>query len=108
MVGKSTFFYNVAVGCTGLASCVLVAICTLVSEATIREPIGVPDGPLLGIFAVIAYGILANVCYTAGWLSELMMRSRLSHDGLAVYAVKTFRLGVQFSVLLTLLPAAIC
>lgn len=102
------FFYNIVVGCTGMASCLLIAIWVLVSETTVGEPIGLPDGPLLGIFGVIMYGILANICYTAGWLSELIVRSVSTSERSAAYALKTFRLGVQFSVLLTVLPAAIC
>ena len=91
-----------------MAFCVLVAACAFVSEATVGEPIGLPDGPLLGIFAIIAYGILANVCYTAGWLSELVVRLISSRERSSAYASNTFRFGVQFSVLLTILPAVIC
>ncbi len=72
------------------------------------EPIGLPDGPLLAVFGIIAYGILANICYTAGWISELIVRSMSTSERSAAYGLQTFRFGVQFSVFLTLLPAAVC
>lgn len=104
------FFYNVVVGCAGLASCVLVAICAVVSDMTLRESVDLPlpDGALLGVFAVIAYGIFANIVYTAGWIFELIVRALSTRERSAAYALKTFRFGVQFSVVLTFLPAAIC
>jgi hypothetical protein len=101
-------FYNGIVGIAGVACCVLVIACAVLSEATIGEAIGLPDGPLLGVFAIIAYGILANLCYTAGWVCELIVRSVSTSEKSTSFGLKSFRIGVQFSVLLTLLPAAIC
>jgi hypothetical protein len=101
-------FFNVVVGSTGLVTCALVVICILASDATVGEAIGLPDGPLLGVFGIIAYGIMANICFTAGWISELILRSMLTPERSSAYGLKAFRFGIQFSILITLLPALIC
>ncbi len=60
--------------------------------------------PLFVVFAVLVYGVLANICFTGGWLAELLARKvwseRANH-----FAQISFTLGVLFSVLLTLFPA---
>lgn len=101
-------FFNVVVGCTGLVTCALVVICILASESTVGESIGLPDGPLLGLFGILAYGIVANICYTGGWIFELVLRAQSTRERAAAYAPRAFRLGLQFSILLTLLPAFVC
>ncbi len=69
------FFFNSVVGCTGVITCVLLIVCAFTAESSVGEPIGMPDGPLLGVFGIVFYGILANVFYTGGWISELLMRA---------------------------------
>jgi hypothetical protein len=41
----------------------------------VGEAIGILDGPLLGVFGILIYGILANVFYTGGWIAELALRT---------------------------------
>jgi hypothetical protein len=101
-------FYNVAVGCTGLTTCFLLVICAMISDSMVGEPIGMPDGPLLGVFAIIFYAILANICYTGGWVTELLVRVTGRADDAAKVSIKAFHLGVTFSILLTLSPAVLC
>jgi hypothetical protein len=101
-------FFNLVVGCTGIITCVLVIVCAFVSEPIVGEAIGLPDGPLLGLFGIIAYAILANVCYTFGSVSELLFRGRTTADRSAVFAVRAFRAGIAFSIALTLTPAVFC
>jgi hypothetical protein len=77
-------------------------------ESMVGEPIGMTDGPLLGVFLIVPYALLANVCCTAGWISESLVRTaRTAHDAAKV-AVRTFRAGMTFSIFVTLAPAAIC
>jgi hypothetical protein len=59
--------------------------------------LGVPWG------AVLAYGILANVCYTFGPAADAYMRSRWGERFVVVGPV-LFRYGFVFSVGLSLLP----
>ena len=82
-------------------------VCAIVSEPIVGEAIGLPDGPLLGVFAIIAYGIAANVCYTLGWIVELVLSASSWKSGGSI-GPRLFRIGVTFSVLLTLLPALFC
>lgn len=101
-------FFNVIVGITGLVTCVLLIVCALTADSLVGEPIGMTDGPLLGVFLIVPYALLANVCYTAGWISELLVRTARTADDAATLAVRAFRAGITFSIFVTLAPAAIC
>jgi hypothetical protein len=74
----------------------------------VGEPIGLPDGPLLGIFGIFLCGILAKVFYTGGWICELPMRTTKTAERSAAFELKTFRVGVKLSIFVTLCPAVIC
>jgi hypothetical protein len=101
-------FFNLVVGTTGLITCVLLIICAFTADSMVGEPIGMTDGPLLGVFMIVPYALLANVCYTAGWVSELLVRTTRTADDAAAFAVRAFRAGITFSIFITLCPAAIC
>ena len=60
--------------------------------------------PLFLLFGVIAYGILANICYSLGWITELLWSSGDTSRTQAIRP-KVFRIGFIFSVALTGLPA---
>lgn len=62
--------------------------------------------PLILLFGVIAYAILANVCYSLGWITELIWKSGDTSERLAIRA-RLFRNGFLFSVGLTALPSAL-
>jgi hypothetical protein len=89
--------YNIAVGACGAATIASLQLMSLVT------PGSHPGPPLL---LVVAYGVGANIAYSAGWLAELFLRrwfgSRTSIVGAAL-----FRYGFVFSVGLTLLPIAV-
>jgi hypothetical protein len=52
-------------------------------------------------------GVIANVCYTGGWIAELLL-SRFKHDRYTnAFGVRAFRLGVKFSICVTLFPAVL-
>ena len=91
--------YNLAVGATG----VFTVVVTIASEK-FGEPFGLPDPPIIAVFAVLAYGIGANVCFTGGWIVEIVAR-KLWRDRVGAFAQISFALGLVFSVLLTLAPA---
>jgi hypothetical protein len=57
----------------------------------------------LGFVGVLAYAVLANLCYTAGPAVDVYIRRRWG-DGYAVVGPTLFRYGFVFSVGLTLLP----
>jgi len=101
-------FFNLVVGCAGILTCILLIVCAFVSEPIVGEAIGLPDGPLLGIFGIFFYGIFANLFYTFGWICELQMRRMTTTEKSAVFGIKSFRAGVTFSILLTLSPIVVC
>jgi hypothetical protein len=104
MVGGTPPFYNIVVGCVGVVTSVLMISCGLISEPLVGEAIGIPDPPVLVPLGIIAYGIAANVCYTGGWVVELML-ARRGAMRTSEFGTRAFRLGVIFSVGLTLFPA---
>lgn len=61
-----------------------------------------PDEPL-GLVGVLAYGVLANLCYTTGPAVDVYIRRRWG-DEYAVVGPTLLRYGFVFSVGLTLLP----
>jgi hypothetical protein len=55
------------------------------------------------LMAVVVYGVLANGCYTLGWVTELLAR-RVWGRSAPDLGPLLFRQGMIFSVGLTLLP----
>ncbi len=87
--------YNLFVGGTGVVTLGFVSLLELLP----------PKGHGLGEvwIGVIAYGVLANVGYSLGWLAEMAMRAVWGDE--APYAGPAlFRQGLAFSIGLTLLP----
>ena len=99
-------FYNLIVGSTGVFTTVVCFVSALIGEHYIGIPIGLPDPPLLVILGIATYAIMANVCYTGGWIAELIARQFLGPQA-AHFGKIAFFLGLCFSVLLTLVPSGI-
>jgi hypothetical protein len=91
------------VGSAGILTCVVIAIIALGSIFLFNSHFGVGN-PVFGLFAIIVYGILANVCFTGGWVAELIVRKAWPEEA-DRFATTSFSLGLVFSVLLTLTPA---
>ena len=53
-------------------------------------PIGLPDPPILAVIGVIAFGVIANVFYTGGWIVELLVAK--------VWHVESARFGPNLAV----------
>jgi Zn-dependent protease with chaperone function len=98
--------YNLIVGSAGIVTCVVVIAIAAAAEIFFHSEFGLPDPPLFAILGIILYGILANVCFTGGWITELFFR-RYSPREADRFAINSFFYGVIFSVLLTLSPAAL-
>lgn len=90
--------FNLVVGGTGLFSIGVVNL--ILALPPNPEFAGLPLGPAL------VFGLLANVCYTAGWAIELSFNAWWRKDPPAIGPV-LFRQGLIFSVGLALLPVAI-
>ena len=92
---KRRLGYNLIVGGTGLLSMGLFKLLTILPPDPHHIPL---------IWApVIAYGILANICYTLGPTAEIFLEKVFKRKLLPTGPV-LFRMGLTFSVGLTLLP----
>jgi hypothetical protein len=98
--------YNLIVGAAGFGSTVLIVGTALITEQVTGEPVGLPDPPIFAVLAVVAYAILANVCYTGGWAAELLSR-RVWGDRAQAFGEIAFTLGTVASVFLTLIPGVL-
>ena len=98
--------YNLIVGGAGILTCVLILIVGLGASILFNSDFGVPGSPFIAVFGVIVYGVLANVCFTGGWVTELIVRRAWPEEA-DRFATTSFSLGLVFSVFLTLIPALI-
>jgi hypothetical protein len=89
--------YNVVLAVAGLFS--------LGAQSLFRflPPHSAPPDEPLGLVGVVAYGVLANLCYCAGPAVDVYIRRRWG-DPYAAVGPTLFRYGFVFSVGLTLLP----
>jgi hypothetical protein len=96
--------FNLIVGAAGIATSIGLLSIGLASDLLFGVPIGIPDPPLFAVIAVILYAVAANVCYTGGWIAELLVRRAWPEES-NQFAPLTFTLGLAFAVVVTLLPA---
>jgi len=106
LVGSASSAVQRIVGVTGLISSAVVAAVAFTCESRGGAPIGLPDPPAFAIVAVVLSGLLANVCYTGGWITEVVVAKVWAVDT-SRFGPIAFTLGTVFSVLLTLAPAAL-
>ncbi len=95
--------YNLAVGVAGLMSCILIFFFTGLSERWLKVENLLPDPPIAAVLGVVFYAMAANVCYTMGWVAEIVI-SKQWKNRWPGFAPVTLALGMAFSVILTLLP----
>ncbi len=98
--------FNLIVGSAGILSCVVVGIVGLGSYFLFDSDFGLPGSPFLSLMAVMIYAVMANVCFTFGWIAELGVRKAWPAE-VDRFATLSFSLGLVFSTLLTLTPAAV-
>ncbi|MGC2321862.1 MAG: hypothetical protein WA463_04445, partial [Terriglobales bacterium] len=98
--------FNLIVGSAGIVSCLVAGIVSLGSSFLFNSDFGLPDPPLFALFGIIIYGIMANICFTGGWLAELLVRKAWPQEA-DRFATLSFSLGLVFSVLLTLTPGLV-
>lgn len=96
--------YNLIVGGTGLATLVYVnALELALGQGWFAVPWGGP-GSTVQMIGIGVYALMANVCYTMGWVVENLVERWLKKP---IYGLgpALFRYGLAFSVGLTVLPA---
>jgi hypothetical protein len=90
--------FNVIVGGTGLVTIAAMKLIAALPPLSMSMPIFWPG--------IVAYGFLANVCYSLGFVTEATMQ-RAWHDQTPRVGPAMFRQGLVFSVGLTLFPIAL-
>ena len=98
--------YNLFVGGAGVLASIVILATGFITEHFTGEAIGIPDPPLFAVLAVMAYGVMANVCFTGGWILELISR-RVWNERADAFGEIAFMWGTLGSMVLTLLPAAV-
>jgi hypothetical protein len=98
--------YNLIVGSAGVTTCIIVAVISAAASILLNVEFGLPNPPMFALVGIVLYGIAANICFTGGWLAELIVR-KISPREADRFASWTFTLGLVFSVLLTLAPAVL-
>ena len=96
---KRRILFNFVVLVAGLASGLVIE---LIGARHVAPGEDVVE-PVVAMFGAFAYAVGANLCYSLGWITELLW----SGGDTALTAArrpKIFRLGIIFSVVLTLLP----
>lgn len=90
--------FNLVVGATGVGTVAWVALLDWI--------FGRGNLTLAPWQLIVLYGVAANVCYSLGWVAELLIERFLKRP---VYGLgpALFRHGLVFSVGLTLFPAAL-
>jgi hypothetical protein len=83
--------YNIVVLAFGIMS--LVIISTIVNVK--------PGEDLVEPFAIIGFGILCNLCYSLGWLTEIFRKKDER------YGPKMFKVGLYFTLFFVFLPLTI-
>ena len=97
--------YNVIVGLTGVATLLYVNVLGVITGHGLLIPRPGPDGPQQ-VWAIVFYGVMANVCYSFGSVIEAVAERWLKRP-IYGFGPALFRHGLVFSIGLTLLPAVI-
>lgn len=98
--------YNLIVGVTGILTCAVTFTMAFICERVVGVPIGFPDPPIVAVIGILVYGIMANVCFTGGWIVELFMAQAWGLRP-ARFGPVAFGLGLLGSIVITLIPAAV-
>lgn len=96
-------WFNLIVGIAGVITCIACAVVALAASTFYNSDFGWPDPPLFAFVGVGIYAVMANICFTGGWIVELFIRGLWPSEANR-YATTSFVLGLVIAVLLTLTP----
>lgn len=99
--------FNLIVGAAGVASTVITFVAVLAVTAAQGARHADFDGAWFWGLLAVAYGVMANVCFTLGWIVELVLVRKLWPEEGRHFGPISFALGLLFSVLLTFSPAVL-
>jgi hypothetical protein len=95
--------FNLIIGGVGVFTCVVDLIIATAAHFLFNSDFGIPNG-FFALVVVLVYGVMANFCFTGGWIAELIVRQTWPQEA-DRFATLSFSLGLVFSVFLTLTPA---
>lgn len=98
--------FNLIIGATGTITCIAILAIAVISDYVFGIPVGMPDPPIFAFAGIIIYGVMANVCYTGGWVTELIVKKTWP-DQSEQFGALSFTLGLVFAVIITLSPIAL-
>ena len=96
--------YNFVVGATGILAIALFALACWAWPGSAGVRPELPDPPVAFILLLFVYGLCANVCYTGGWMCELIVGRVWAVDG-SRFSQIALTMGFIFSIILTMVPA---
>ena len=96
--------YNLIVGASGLISGAFCAVAAILMSLSAHGSEFEIDGIFMQVALVILFGIAANICYTGGWIVEVVL-FRIWKQGNAAFGPVSIVIGTAFSIALTQLPA---
>lgn len=80
----------------------IVLFAGIISLLVMSFVVNVPEGEdLVEPFAILGFGIISNLCYTLGWITEIFRKKDEK------YGPKMFKKGLYLTLLFTLLPMVI-
>lgn len=95
--------YNALVGLAGIVTIICCLASAAIGETFLGIPLRLRDLFRFALFQVIVYGVMANICFTGGWVAEIVAL-RVWKDDARHFGPICFMLGMMFSIALTLLP----
>ena len=96
--------FNLIVGSAGIISCVTFGVVGLGDFFLFHGEFPAPNG--LTLLAIIFYGVVANLCFTGGWVVEILVRKLWPKEA-DRFATSSLYVGLLFSTLLTLAPGIV-
>ncbi len=69
---KRRFWFNLVIGLIGILNCLLMVGIGLYHEYAVGDPVGIPDPTVGALLVILAYGVMANVCYTGVWVADVI------------------------------------
>jgi len=79
---------------------IIVLVCGLISLSIMYAIVDLKPGEdLIEPLAIIGFAIVSNICYTFGWLTEILSEKSIT------YGATMFKVGLGFTIIMVFIPA---
>ncbi|MBF0197934.1 MAG: hypothetical protein HQL32_09495 [Planctomycetes bacterium] len=95
--------YNVIVGVSGFANFIFSMSVLLLGNIIFEGSLQLPDPPLAVPLGIIVFGIMANICYTSGWIISAICIKTFKYSAFSCKSIFVF--GSLFSIFITFIPS---